>query len=170
MADKDTALAARTYHYHALSNEALATGFSGLEFMRAQMQGKVPRVPMFDTLGIKLTAVEPGHITLHASPEPWLINTLGTMHGGFAASLLDTSMGCAVHTIVPAGSSYATVDLTINYIRPMTLAMDHVIVTGDVIHPGRRMATAEGRITTPDGKLLAHGTTTCMLLAPTDGG
>ena len=93
-------------------------------------------------------------------------NAIGSVHGGVALTLLDSAMGCAIHTLLEAGVGYTTLELKTNFVRPMSAGMGTVRCEGTVIHAGSRVATAEGRVTSQDGKLLAHGTTTCLILRP----
>lgn len=140
---------------------------SGLDFLRAIGEGKLPPPPIFATMGlIGATDLGEGHITFLAVPAEYHYNPIGVVHGGFAATLLDSAMGCAVHSALPAGVGYTTIEIKINYIRALTAATGEVRAEGRVIHVGGRMATAEGRLVGPDGTLYAHGTTTCYILRP----
>ena len=137
---------------------------SGLDHLRAQMNGLVERSPAFDTFAMRLIQVAYGKVVVEANPGPNFINTLGTVHGGYAAALLDTALGCAVHTILDRACNYTTVDLKVNYIRPMSEATGTVHVVGEVAHDGRKIATATGEIrSVATNKLIAHGVTTCLI-------
>jgi uncharacterized protein (TIGR00369 family) len=160
----------RTYTYDArLITAGDRTARSGLEIMQTILSGELPMAAIADTLDFRLAEVEPGRVLLTGTPQKFAYNMFGAMHGGWAATLLDSAMGCAVNTTVAAGFHYTTVDLTINYVRAVTEATGEVRAEGKVVHAGRRIATAEGRLTTADGRLLAHGVTTCMIFALSQG-
>jgi len=136
----------------------------GLEVMRRIRDGALPLAAIAQTVGFRLVEAEPGMVAFEGAPERFVYNMFGAAHGGYAATLLDSAMGCAVHTTVPRGSGYTTIDLTINYVRPVTVETGPVRAEGRVLHAGRRTATAEGRlVAVGDGKLLAHGLTTCLI-------
>jgi uncharacterized protein (TIGR00369 family) len=140
------------------------TELPGLDFLRAMRDGDLPPAPMATLMGFEPVEVEEGVAIFAAEPRPELYNPLGSVHGGFAATLLDTAMGCAVHTALPAGRAYTTLELSVNYVRAITTETGRVRAEGRVLHLGRRVATAEGRlIAEQTGKLLAHGTTTCAV-------
>lgn len=140
---------------------------SGLELMRAIMSGEVAAPPIALLMGFAPVELEEGHVVFGAVPGAEHYSPLGTVHGGLAATLLDTVMACAVHTRLPAGVGYTTVELSINYVRPITAETGPIRAEGTAIHVGSRLATAEGRVhTEADGRLLAHGTTTLLVLRP----
>ena len=146
-----------------ISRELLAE-LSGLELMRRIRDGLLPLAAIAQTVGFRLVEAEPGTVAFEGVPEPFVYNMFGAAHGGYAATLLDSAMGCSVHTTVPRGSGYTTVDLTINYVRPVRAETGPVRAEGRVLHSGRRTATAEGRLTAlADGRMLAHGLTTCLV-------
>jgi uncharacterized protein (TIGR00369 family) len=145
------------------------TPLTFVEYMRRVAAGDMPGAPMMDHLGIRLTEVGEGRITITAELQPEFENGLGIAHGGFAATMLDTALSCAVNTVMPAGKVFTTLEMKINFIRPVTRASGTVSCTGHVVHAGSRTATAEGRITDADGKLYAHGTVTCILFRDTSG-
>lgn len=136
---------------------------SGLEFMQGFFDGTVPPPPFAAVLKFALTGVERGRVVFEGTPDLSFYNPIGMVHGGYAATLLDSCMGCAVHTTLPAGMGYTTLEFKINFVRAMTGATGRVRAEGKVIHPGNRAATAEGHIYDAAGKLLAHGTTTCLV-------
>ena len=141
------------------------TTMSGIEIMRwiqAEPQMDVPNISRF--IGMVFDEVELGRIVVSLETRPEFTNPLGVVHGGICATLLDTVMGCAVHTTLPAGVAYTTLELKVNYVRAARPGGQTLIGTGTVIHGGRRVATAEGRVVDEQGKLIAHGTTTCMIL------
>lgn len=142
------------------------TSLSGLELLRAWAEfGDGDRPTIGRLLGMTPRSIEEGTVSFALTPRPDFSNPLGTMHGGICATLLDSVTGCAIHTTLPAGVGYTTLELKINYIRTVQLTDDELIGTGRVIHRGRCTATAEGRVETSEGKLVAHATTTCLILS-----
>jgi uncharacterized protein (TIGR00369 family) len=141
------------------------TEMSGLEHLQAMARGDLPPAPIALLFGLEPVEVEEGRVVFTATPEHRHYNPIGSVHGGFAATLLDSAMGCAVQSTLPAGTGYTTLELSINYVRPMSADTGPVRAEGTVVHGGRRMATAEGRIWSErSGKLLAHGKTTCLVM------
>ena len=139
---------------------------SGLELMRAIADGTLPPAPIQATLGFMLDEVDEGRAVFSLDVREAHYNPLGTMHGGIAATLLDSAMGCAVHTTLPAGVSDTTLEFKVNLVRPATTATGRIVAEGTLVHRGRRVATAEARLTAAsDGRLLAHASTTCIVLA-----
>ncbi len=142
-------------------------GMTGLEFIRAIFEGKLPSPPITATIGFTGGAAEEGKVTFVGEAGEHLYNPIGVVHGGFAMTLLDSAMGCAVHTTLAAGEAYTTLESKVNFVRPITLETGPVRCEGTVIHRGGKIATAEGRVIAErSGKLLAHGTTTCLVLKP----
>ena len=138
----------------------------GLEYLQGIVDGSVPPPPISRLLGFSIVEVEPGRALFAMEPAEWMYNPLGSVHGGIAATLLDSCMGCAVHTTLEADVGYTTADLQVRYIRAMGDATGRVLAEGRVIHRGRRTATAEGRLfVESDETLIAHGTTGCIILA-----
>ena len=143
------------------------TTMSGLEIMRFIQSEGLSDVPSIGRLvGIRFDKVDEGSITASLDTRPDFANPLGIVHGGIAATLLDTVMGCAVHTTLPAGVGYTTLELKVNYVRAAHTGGQTLTGTGSVIHSGRRVATAEGRVIDEKGRLMAHATTTCLILGP----
>ncbi|MDP9045410.1 MAG: PaaI family thioesterase [Pseudomonadota bacterium] len=138
-------------------------GLSGMEVFAKMFSGTLPYPPIGATLDFLPVQIEPGRAVFQGRPSLRHYNPLGTVHGGWMASLLDSCVGCAVHSTLPAGKGYTTAELKINYVRPVTTRVALVRATGTVIHVGARMATAEGRLVGPDGKLYAHASTTCFI-------
>jgi uncharacterized protein (TIGR00369 family) len=138
---------------------------SGLEVMTLVAAGALPPPGITGLLGMRLDEVGPGRAVFTLEPDDRMLNPIGSVHGGIAATLLDSCMGCAVHTTLPARSSYTTAQLNLHYVRGMRPGMGEVTATGTVVHAGRRQVTAEGRLVDGEGRLLAHGTTTCLVLA-----
>jgi uncharacterized protein (TIGR00369 family) len=138
-------------------------GMTGLEMMRAILRGELPYAPIAKTLDFMLMEVEPGKVVFQGTPGPSHLNPMGTIHGGWYATLLDSALGCAVHTMIPAGRGYTTAELSVNLVRGINGKAPRVRAEGKVIHCGRQLATAEARLYGPDGTLFAHGTTTCLV-------
>ena len=136
---------------------------TGLEYMRRVMTGEVPPSGMVQLMNFKLVEVSEGHAVFTIEPDERHYNGLGIAHGGLAATLLDSATGCAINTMMPAGRIFTTLEMKINYVRPMARETGEVRCEANVIHVGGRIATAEGRIVDGNGKLFAHGTATCML-------
>lgn len=136
----------------------------GIEFLRAIRDGKLPAPPIARLLGFDLVEVEPGHAVFEATPGEQHYNPIGVVHGGLAMTLLDSTMGCAVQTRMLAGGGYTTLEAKTNLVRPITSATGKLRAIGKLVHLGKRVATAEGRLEDAAGKLYAHATTTCMIL------
>jgi uncharacterized protein (TIGR00369 family) len=138
---------------------------SGLDYMRALLAGEFPPPPIAMLMDFTLIDVEEGSATFRGHPGEQHLNPIGSVHGGFAATLLDSALGCAVHTTLPAGVGYSTLELSVNLVRGITPLTGPVLAEGAVLHAGRRTATAEARLTAEDGgALLAHAKTTCLIL------
>lgn len=142
----------------------LGQTMSGLEYLQAIQAGKVPPAPIAVLLGMWVEELSEGRVVFALEPAEYHYNPIGTVHGGIAATLLDSALGCAIHSTLPAGTAYTTLQLNINYVRPLTGNTGVVYCEGKVIHIGGRVATAEGRLTDANGKLYAHATTTCIIL------
>jgi uncharacterized protein (TIGR00369 family) len=144
---------------------------TGLDMLRAMAAGELPGPPIADLLGFEVVEVDAGRMLFAALPGPQHYNPIGTVHGGLAATLLDSAMGSAVHSTLPAGVGYTTLELKVNFVRPITAETGRILCEGTVVHGGGRVATAEGRVfAEATGKLLAHGTTTCLILSPNGHG
>jgi uncharacterized protein (TIGR00369 family) len=141
---------------------------TGLELLRAVAAGEV-EAPIGTLMGFRPVELEEGRVRFEAVPGPQHYNPIGSVHGGLAATLLDTAMSCAVHSTLPDGTGYTTLELKVNFTRPITVETGRVLCEGTLIHRGGRVATADGRVWAErSGKLLAHGTTTCLIF-PLDG-
>ena len=141
----------------------MAAGKTGLEIMQAMLAGELPYPHIADTLDFALVEVALGKAIFQGTPQLKHYNPMGSVHGGWYATLLDSAMGCAVHTMMPAGRAYTTAELSVNIVRAASQNSGPLRAIGSVIHCGRQLATAEGRIVDTDGKLYAHGTTTCLV-------
>ena len=135
-----------------------APKFDDTETTLAELKARIGK-----TLDFLLVHVEKGHAVFQGTPALAHFNPLGTVHGGWFATLLDSALGCAVHTMMPPGRGYTTAELSVNIVRALTLKVPRVRAEGRVIHCGRQLATAEARLVGPDGTLYAHGTTTCLV-------
>lgn len=154
-----------TFTWHDPNAIARASGgMSGLAALRAILAGEIPPPPITSALGFRVTAVDEGSVTFAFAPAEYHYNPIGSVHGGVAATLLDSAMGCSVHTLLPAGVGYTTLEIKVNYIRPLTAASGEVRAVGNVLHLGNKTAIAEGKLLGADGKLYAHATTTCLIL------
>ena len=138
---------------------------SGLDFLRAIATGDLPPPPIAQLLGFRLAEVEKGRVVFTCEPGEHHYNPIGTVHGGLAATLCDSAMGCAVHSTLPAGTGYTTLEIKVNLVRALTAATGPVRCIGTVLHVGRRTAAAEGRLVDARDTLLAHGSTTCLIIA-----
>ena len=136
---------------------------SGLEFVQGLVDGILPLNTMAQTLGYDIAEAENGRVIVTAVPRDAHLNPAGTVHGGLAATLLDTCMGLAVHSTLEKGVSQTTLEFKISLVRPITAETGPIKAEGVVITRGRRVGTAEGRLTDGNGRLLAHGTTTCLI-------
>jgi uncharacterized protein (TIGR00369 family) len=137
---------------------------SGIDYFRAMAAGEIPRTPMGELLDLRITEVEEGRVVFVAEATAAHNNTTGYAHGGFAATLLDSAMGCAINTMSPQGKVYTTVELKINYMRPIHNGVGQLRCEGKILHVGKRVGTAEGRVFDSQGKLYAHGSTTCIAI------
>jgi uncharacterized protein (TIGR00369 family) len=138
-------------------------GKSGLEQMQAMLAGELPFAPIAQTLDFSLIQVGPGVALFQGRPGPGHLNPMGGVHGGWFATMLDSALGCAVHTMMPAGRGYTTAELSVNFVRGLSPQVGRVRAEGKVIHCGKQLATAEARLFGPDGTLFAHATTTCLV-------
>jgi len=137
---------------------------SGLEVMQRIAAGELPPPPIAALLGMEVEQVGDGFATFVLEPDERMLNPIGSIHGGIAATLLDSCMGCAVHTTLPVGAGYTTAQLNLHYLRSMQPGMGAVRAIGTVLHRGRRQSTAEAKLVDGRGRLLAHGTSTCLIL------
>ncbi|MGE0097688.1 MAG: PaaI family thioesterase [Hydrogenophaga sp.] len=138
-------------------------GLNGLQQMQAMLDGRLPYAHIADTLDFSLVEIGEGRAVFQGTPQLKHYNPLGTVHGGWYATLLDSAVGCAVHTVMPQGRAYTTAELSVNIVRAASQKSGPLRAIGTVVHAGRQLATAEGRIVGADGKLYAHATTTCLV-------
>jgi uncharacterized protein (TIGR00369 family) len=149
---------------------ALALELNGLDYLRGIAKGRIPAPPIATLLGLGIAEVEPGRVTFSLDVGEHLYNPIGSVHGGVFCTLLDSAMACAVHSTLSPGQAYTTLELKVNLVRPLTLNTPRVVATGLLLSSGRRVATASGQITGPDGTLYAHASTTCLIIDTRQGG
>lgn len=148
-----------------VASPAQVAGLSGLEMMQAMLRGELPYPPIAQTLDFLLMEVGKGHAVFQGQPGVTHLNPMGTVHGGWFATLLDSALGCAVQTCLPPGQGYTTAELGVNLVKAITPKVQRVRAEGRVLHCGRQLATAEARLLGPDGTLYAHATTTCLVFS-----
>ncbi len=139
-------------------------GQEGIDFLKGIVEGRNPAPPIAKVFDFRLDEVAPGRAVFRGSPDERFYNPIGTVHGGYTATLLDSCMACAIHTTLRSGEGYTTMEIKVNYVRGLTDAVGEVSAIGELIHRGGRMATAEGRLVDSNGKLYAHGSTTCLIM------
>ena len=157
----------RVMHYGVVTPDILKS-YDGLGFLKAIIDGTLPQPPISETLGFHLTQAEPGRVVFAGTPEARHYNPIGSVHGGFAATLLDSALGCAIFSTLKQGDTWTTLELKLNYVRAMTADTGLVRAEGRVIHRGRTVATSEGDLKDAAGRLYAHATTTCMIFPAKD--
>jgi len=143
---------------------AQAASLSGIEFFDAIFEGRLPAPPIGATLDFLPIEIVPGRALFQGAPGTGHYNPLGSVHGGWIATLLDSAVACAVHTLLPAGKTYTTLELKVNYVKALTERVPLVRAIGEIIYSGGRIGTSQGRLVGPDGTLFAHATTTCIVL------
>jgi uncharacterized protein (TIGR00369 family) len=142
------------------------TGISGREMLEAMLAGRLPAPPISRTLGFRLVEIGEGLAIFEGDPGPHLLNPLGSVHGGWAMTLIDSAAGCALHTTLPAGTGYTTVETKVNMTRAIRAEDGTVRCEGRVLSAGKQIATSEARLLSSKGQLLAHGTSTLIVLRP----
>lgn len=145
---------------------AAAGQVDGLTFWRAVAAGELPAPPIGSTLGMTVLEVAPGRVVFGLEPAEYHFNPIGSVHGGVFATLLDSACGCAVHTTLPAGTRYTSLDLSVKFLRGLGLASGPIRCEGEVVHRGRTTALAQARLTDGAGRLSAHATSTCLIMSP----
>src|SRR5438874_2204527 len=151
-----------TWQDPVVSGKAART-MSGAAFLRAIAEGKLPPPPIANLMGFDIVEVGEGEVVFAVEPQEFHYNPIGVVHGGLAATLLDSAMGCAVQSTLPIGAGYTTLDIHVNLVRAITKDTGLMRCEGEVIHAGQRTATAQARLIDASGKLYAHATTTCMI-------
>jgi uncharacterized protein (TIGR00369 family) len=152
------------WKYGVVSPEALKS-YDGLSFLKAIIDGTLPQAPLCEVLGFHLTEADSGRALFEGVPEFRHYNPIGTVHGGFAATLLDSALGCAIFSTIAKGEAWTTLELKFNLVRPLTKDTGPVRAEGRMVHRGRTVATSEGDLKDSTGKLYAHAPTTCMIFA-----
>ena len=137
---------------------------AGIDFLRAMRDGRLPSPPIAQLMGFRLAEVEPGHAVFEITPGEQHYNPIGVVHGGLAMTLLDSAMGVCIHSRLPAGTGYTTLEAKTNLVRSITSQTGKLRAIGKVVHLGKRVATAEARLEDPAGKLYAHASSTCIVL------
>jgi uncharacterized protein (TIGR00369 family) len=151
------------HRVHGVVPRETLTGEPGLAFLRGLIDGRHPAPPFSKSTDIYLTEAEEGRVVFTGEPTEGFFNPLGTIHGGWTSAILDSAMACAVHTTLAAGQGYTTVEMKLNFVRPVLPGIGRLTCEGIVIHRGGTLATSEGRLFDGEGRLLAHGTETCMI-------
>ena len=139
-------------------------GRTGMQVFEAMLNGEIPLPPIGATLDFILVEAEPGRVQFQGKPQFAHYNPLGSVHGGWIATLLDSALACAIHTLLPAGKTYTTLELKVNYVKALTERVPLVRAIGEIIYSGGRIGTSQGKLVGPDGTLFAHATTTCIVL------
>jgi uncharacterized protein (TIGR00369 family) len=152
------------FHATGLGKPEQFAGKSGLQVFQAMMRGEIPVPPISKTLDFILAEVAPGRVEFQGRPQFAHYNPLGSVHGGWIATLLDSALACAVHSLLPPGKTYTTLELKVNYVKALTDKVPLVRAIGEIIYSGGRIGTSQGRLVGPDGTLFAHATTTCIVL------
>jgi uncharacterized protein (TIGR00369 family) len=163
----DTAVAERSRSFtwqDPLVTAQAARGLAGIDFLRKIIAGELPPPPITHTLGYALLEVGEGSAVFGITPAEFHYNPIGMVHGGIACTLLDSCMGCAVHSVLPAGTGYTTLEVKVNMLRAIGKDTGPLRAEGKLIHAGKSTAIAEGRLVDAQGKLYAFATTTCMIL------
>ena len=142
----------------------LAIGETGHAFLLKLLDGTYPAPPFSEVCDIWPIEIEAGRIVFEASPSARFYNPMGTVHGGWISTVLDSAMGCAVHSLLKPGQACTTAELKVNFVRPLFEQTGKVRCEGKIVHFGGRLATSEGRLTDLSGNLIAHGSETCMIL------
>lgn len=155
-----------TTHRYGVASQAEIAGMSGKAILQAIIDGHLPQPPISQVLGFWLTEVGDGFAVFEGDPGAHLFNPMGTVHGGWALTLIDSATGCAANSVLPAGTGYTTIETKGNFSRPIKADTGRVRAEGRVLNQGRQIITAEARVLAADGRVLAHGTSTLLVLAP----
>ncbi|MDQ3027871.1 MAG: PaaI family thioesterase [Pseudomonadota bacterium] len=147
-----------------MSSPAAERTTTGLEYLQRILRGEIPSVPIGDTLGFRITEVEKGRVVLLGNPDRRSYNLIGTVHGGWAAAILDSALALSALSTLEADQGFTTVDIRINYLRPLSIETGEVRAEGRVLQGGRRLAYCEAKLTDAAGKLICHGTGSCLIL------
>lgn len=165
-----TVIRERTYKWEDPGvSAAAARDLDGAAFLRALLDGELPGAPIAHTLDFRPVSVEPGVVVFEFTPAEFHYNPIGSVHGGLIATVCDSACGCAVQSLLPAGSYYTSLDLSMKFLRPVTVTTGPMTCEGTVTHIGGRSALAQARLTDSGGKLYAHATSSCMIFRPAAG-
>ena len=149
---------------HGVVSRDVLVAEPGLSFLRGLIEGRHPAPPFSQATGIYLVEAEPDRVVFKGQPSTAFFNPIGTIHGGWTSAILDSAMACAIHTTLQAGQGYTTVEMKLNFVRPILPDLGELTCEGAVVHRGGSLATSEGKLFDGKGRLLAHGTETCMIL------
>ncbi|WDF66972.1 PaaI family thioesterase [Sphingobacterium oryzagri] len=162
-----TAERTRTYDWESpLDTAGKAQTLTGLEFLKGILNGEIPAPPIAKTLDFQTLSVEEGKILFEFTPYEFHYNPIGSVHGGVISTVLDTAMGCAVHSVLPQGVAYTTLELKVNFVKAVTIKSGKLLVEGRLIHSGRTTALVEADLKSESGTLYAHGVSTCLIFKP----
>lgn len=154
----------RTYEWeNPMIGASQALQLSGYDYLKAMIEGKIPMPPIMKTLNYSASTLEEGKVSFKMTPQEYHYNPIGSVHGGVISTLLDTVMGCAVHTLLPIGFGYSTLELKINFTKAVTVNSGTLTAIGSIIHKGKQTAVADAKLIDQEGKVYAHGTSTCMI-------
>ncbi len=154
----------RTYSWTSpAEHAALLAGKGGLELLRGMAAGELPPPPIMNLIDLSGMEVEEGSVTFYLDPQEFHYNPLGTMHGGVISTLLDSAAACSLHSTLPAGVGYTSLDLNVKFLRAVTVGSGRLSCKGSVLQKGRRTALTEARLTDTEGRLIAHATSSCMI-------
>jgi uncharacterized protein (TIGR00369 family) len=155
----------RTIHWQdPMEGAVKARNMSGLEYMRAMGEGKIPMPPIVHTLDLKVVSAEKGQAIFSFEPQEFHYNPIGAVHGGVITAILDSAMGCTLHTTLPAGTGYTTLELKVNFLRAITVKTGTLRAIGKIINAGSRTALAEAQLLDINDRLYAHAVSTCMIM------
>jgi uncharacterized protein (TIGR00369 family) len=164
MTQTQNAARTRTFSWSDPAETAALLGHrGGLDLLQAMARGELPPPPVMQLVGMDGFSVEEGSVTFHLHPREFHYNPLGSIHGGVISTLLDSACGCSVHSVLPAGVGYTSLDLNVKFLRPVTVASGRLSCRGEVLQRGRRTALAEARMTDEAGRLVAHATSSCLI-------
>ncbi len=157
----------RTFHWDdTIKGREKIAQLSGLDFLQAMNDGTLPFSPLVKTLDFTVETVEKGRVSFSFQPAEFHYNPLGSVHGGVLSALLDSAMGCTLHSVLEAGLSYTTLELKTNFLKAANIHSGKLTATGKIIHLGNRTALLEAELTDEQGRIYAHGTSTCIILKP----
>lgn len=152
--------------YDPLATAAAGAEMSGLDYLRAMLRGDLPPAPIGGLMSFRPETVDEGDVVFSCEPDESVFNPIGVVHGGLVCTLLDSVAGCAVHSTLPAGVGYTSVEIKVSYLRPVRADTGKLIAHGWVVKPGRRVAFAEADIRAPDGKVVATASSTLLVMGP----